>query len=152
MPLLSGANRELVAPPRYRRRRHRALLSAQDILLNRREWIRSAMISKTNDKPESKSSLPRRDQSAHDGFGHISNEEHWPGIDSRYRLIVVAALRSKQLLRGATPRIDADPLKRRNTSIAIEEVKRGLVPFTITTADPQSDGHGEEETAAEGLQ
>jgi DNA-directed RNA polymerase omega subunit len=54
-----------------------------------------------------------------------------PGIDSRYRLIVVAALRSKQLVRGALPRIVADPLKRRTTSIAVEEVKQGLVEFTI---------------------
>ena len=58
--------------------------------------------------------------------------EQWPGIDSHFRLIAVAALRSKQLLRGARPRIDADPLRRRNTSIALEEVRRGLVHFTIT--------------------
>ncbi len=56
-------------------------------------------------------------------------------IDSRFRLIVVAALRSKQLQRGASPRIIADPLKRRNTSIALEEVKRGLVPFAINEQD-----------------
>ena len=55
----------------------------------------------------------------------------WPGIDSRYRLIVVAALRSKQLLNGSLPRIEDDPRRHRNTSIALEEVKRGLVPFTI---------------------
>lgn len=67
--------------------------------------------------------------------------EQWPGIDSHFRLIAVAALRSKQLLRGARPRIDADPQKRRNTSIALEEVKRGLVPFTITAA--QTEGEGE---------
>ena len=58
-------------------------------------------------------------------------EDEWPGIDSRFRLIVVAALRNKQLLRGAQPRIDADPLRRKNLSVALEEVKRGLVPFTI---------------------
>ncbi|HLL73881.1 MAG TPA: DNA-directed RNA polymerase subunit omega [Pyrinomonadaceae bacterium] len=63
-------------------------------------------------------------------------DEQWPGIDSHFRLIAVAALRSKQLLRGARPRIDADPLRRRNTSIALEEVKRGLVPFTITQEQP----------------
>ena len=57
-------------------------------------------------------------------------EEQWPGIDSRYRLIVVAALRAKQLQRGAHPRIVADSRRRRNTSIAIEETKLGLVPFT----------------------
>ena len=70
-----------------------------------------------------------------DGFGAILNEEQWPGIDSSFRLIIVAALRTKQLLHGSTPRIQADPLKRRNTSIALEEVKRGLVPFTITKKD-----------------
>lgn len=56
-------------------------------------------------------------------------------MDSRYRLIVVAALRSKQLLHGATPRIETDPLRHRNTSIALEEVKRGLVSFTLDDGD-----------------
>ena len=66
--------------------------------------------------------------------------EQWPGIDSHFRLIAVAALRSKQLLRGARPRIDADPLRRRNTSIALEEVKRGLVHFTLTANQPEGNG------------
>ena len=57
--------------------------------------------------------------------------EQWPGINSRYQLIIVAGLRSKQLVRGSLPRIEADPRRRRNTSIAVEEVKRGLVPFTM---------------------
>lgn len=52
------------------------------------------------------------------------------GIDSRFRLIIVAGLRTKQLLHGSQPRIETDPLRRRNTSIALEEVRRGLVPFT----------------------
>jgi DNA-directed RNA polymerase subunit K/omega len=55
--------------------------------------------------------------------------EGWPGIVSRFQLILLAGLRSKQLLNGAQPRIPADPLKRRNTSIALEELRRGLVPF-----------------------
>jgi DNA-directed RNA polymerase omega subunit len=76
--------------------------------------------------------MKRTDQTTHDGFSHISNEEEWPGIDSRYRLIVVTALRAKQLLRGSVPRIEVDSQRRKNTSIALEEVKRGLVPFTIT--------------------
>lgn len=63
---------------------------------------------------------------------NIRDEGTWPGIDSRFRLIVVSALRSKQLQRGALPRIIADPLRRRNTSIALEEVKQGLIPFTVT--------------------
>lgn len=60
----------------------------------------------------------------------VAIDDDWPGIDSKFRLIVVAALRSKELLSGAAPRIDADPLRRRNTSIALEEVKQGLVNFT----------------------
>jgi DNA-directed RNA polymerase omega subunit len=80
----------------------------------------------------------RTDQATHNGFSHISNEEVWPGIDSRYRLIVVAALRSKQLQRGSLPRIEVDPQRRKNTSIALEEVKQGLVPFT-TTVVPQKE-------------
>jgi DNA-directed RNA polymerase omega subunit len=62
-----------------------------------------------------------------------SNDEStelYPGIDSHFRLVAVAALRAKQLLRGARPRIESDPHRRRNTSIALEEVKRGLVSFS----------------------
>ena len=59
-------------------------------------------------------------------------EREQPELDSKYRLIIVAAKRSKQLQRGARPRIDADPQKRKPTRIALEEVQRGKVPFTIT--------------------
>ena len=71
-----------------------------------------------------------------------AQEKEWPGIDSTFRLIVVAALRNKQLLRGARPRIDADPRKRKNASIALEEVKRGLVPFTVTDKVQKRNGDG----------
>ncbi len=74
---------------------------------------------------------------------NATNGEQWPGIDSRYRLIVVAALRAKQLQRGARPRIETDPLKRRNTSIALEEVKQGLVPFTTTNKGRERNGKGD---------
>ena len=84
--------------------------------------------------------MPRTDQDTHDGFSHISNEEIWPGVDSRYRLIIVAALRSKQLLRGSLPRIEADPQRHKNTSIALEEVKRGLVPFTTVSIERKTNG------------
>ncbi|HEX8845667.1 MAG TPA: DNA-directed RNA polymerase subunit omega [Pyrinomonadaceae bacterium] len=85
--------------------------------------------------------MPRTDQETHNGFSHISNEEVWPGVDSRYRLIVLAALRSKQLLRGSLPRIEVDMQRRKNTSIALEEVKRGLVPFTIVSIDRKVNDH-----------
>lgn len=54
-----------------------------------------------------------------------------PEIDSKYRLIILAAKRSKQLQRGATPRIEIDPLKHKPTRIALEEVIRGSVKFKI---------------------
>lgn len=69
--------------------------------------------------------------------------ERWPGVDSRFRLVMVAAQRSKQLLRGARPRIDADPKRRRNTSIALEEVKLGLISFVNNAEEgPQEAGGG----------
>ncbi len=69
------------------------------------------------------------------GVGRAGDDEEWPGINSRFRLVIVAALRSKQLLHGSRPRVAADPSKRRNTSIALEEVRQGLVTFTITDGD-----------------
>ena len=58
-----------------------------------------------------------------------------PEVDSKYRLIILAAKRSKQLQRGATPRIDIDPQKHKPTRIALEEVIRGRVHFAIKPKD-----------------
>lgn len=52
-------------------------------------------------------------------------------VDSKYRLIIVAAKRSKQLQRGARPRIDIDPQKHKPTRIALEEVLHGKVDYSI---------------------
>jgi len=54
-----------------------------------------------------------------------------PELDSKYRLIIVAAQRSKQLQRGARPRVDLDPQKHKPTRIALEEVERGKVSFSV---------------------
>jgi DNA-directed RNA polymerase subunit omega len=56
-------------------------------------------------------------------------------IDSKYRLIILAAKRSKQLQRGARPRIDIDAQKHKPTRIALEEVMRGRVHFDIKDGD-----------------
>ena len=56
--------------------------------------------------------------------------ESGPGEISRFRAIVVAALRAKQLRRGSKPRIEPDAQKHKDTSIAMEEVRRGLIHFT----------------------
>ena len=58
-----------------------------------------------------------------------TTEQTSPEIDSKYRLIILAAKRSKQLQRGARPRIEIDPTKHKPTRIALEEVIRGTVPF-----------------------
>ena len=60
------------------------------------------------------------------------NTEEIPEIDSKYRLILIAAQRSKQLQKGAQPRIDADPRKTKSTRIALEEVRRKKIKFQIT--------------------
>ena len=56
-------------------------------------------------------------------------------VDSKYRLIILAAKRSKQLQRGASPRIEIDPQKHKPTRIALEEVIRGRVHFAIKDQD-----------------
>jgi DNA-directed RNA polymerase omega subunit len=58
-------------------------------------------------------------------------------IDSKYRLIILAAKRSKQLQRGARPRIDIDAQKHKPTRIALEEVMRGKVHFDIKESDKE---------------
>lgn len=60
-----------------------------------------------------------------------------PEVDSKYRLIILAAKRSKQLQRGAQPRIDIDPQKHKPTRIALEEVIRGRVHFNIKQKDSE---------------
>lgn len=59
-----------------------------------------------------------------------SRQESGPGEISRFRAIVVAALRAKQLRRGSKPRIESNPDKHKDTSFAMEEVRRGLINFT----------------------
>jgi len=58
-------------------------------------------------------------------------ERRSPMIDSKYRLILVAAQRSKQIQRGARPRVDMDTARHKPTRIALEEVQRGKVDFSI---------------------
>lgn len=57
---------------------------------------------------------------------------------SRFLFVDVAALRAKQLRRGALPRLDtssmSQPLKPER--IAMEEVRRGLVPFELPEFRP----------------
>ena len=58
-------------------------------------------------------------------------EQESPTLDSKYRLILVAAQRSKQLQKGARPRVEMDAQRHKPTRIALEEVQRGVVNFSI---------------------
>ena len=70
-----------------------------------------------------------------EGLDNIIEEAQVPEIDSKYRLIILAAKRSKQLQRGAQPRIEIDPQKHKFTRIALEEVMRGKVNFSVKDGD-----------------
>jgi DNA-directed RNA polymerase omega subunit len=61
-----------------------------------------------------------------------SNDLKKLAIDSKYRKILIAAKRSKQIQKGARPRINLSGSK--PTRIALEEVERGLVNFELTQA------------------
>ncbi|HEY0407884.1 MAG TPA: DNA-directed RNA polymerase subunit omega [Pyrinomonadaceae bacterium] len=65
----------------------------------------------------------------------VKPENEQVEMDSKYRLIIVAAKRSKQLQRGARPRVDMDTQKHKPTRVALEEVTRGKVFFTIMNED-----------------
>lgn len=67
-----------------------------------------------------------------ENLNNVEEESTSPEMDSKYRLIIVAAKRSKQLQRGARPRIEIDPQKHKPTRIALEEVQQGKVDFEIT--------------------
>lgn len=54
-----------------------------------------------------------------------------PEIDSKYRMIILAAQRSKQLQRGAVSRTDIDIRKSKPTRVALKEIHEKRVNFDI---------------------
>jgi len=61
-----------------------------------------------------------------------------PPITSRFLYVDVAALRAKQLRRGARPRIGAEiaHLPHKAERVAMEEVRRGLVYYDVPSGKP----------------
>ena len=58
-------------------------------------------------------------------------------IESRFLFVDVAALRAKQLRRGARPRLgDQAVLPHKAERVAMEEVKRGLVFYDVPVKPP----------------
>ena len=72
--------------------------------------------------------------------------EPLPPIDSRFLFVDVAALRAKQLRRGARVRIDdQEHLPKKAERVAMEEVRRGLVYYDVPPpppVDPNAVGGG----------
>ena len=62
----------------------------------------------------------------------VVNPKDVPDIDSKYRLILLAAQRAKQIQRGARPRVDLDPRKIKPTTIALQEFEEKKVLFEVT--------------------
>ncbi len=60
-----------------------------------------------------------------------TTEKVIPEIDSKYRMIILAAQRAKQLQRGADARVDLDPRKHKFTRIALKELDQKKVYFDI---------------------
>ena len=58
-----------------------------------------------------------------------------PKIDSKYRMILLAAQRSKQLQRGALSRTDIDMRKHKPTRVAMRELEERRVNFNYTNAE-----------------
>lgn len=54
-----------------------------------------------------------------------------PKIDSKYRMIILAAQRSKQLQRGAVSRVEIDTRKNKPTRVALKEIQNRKVNFEI---------------------
>jgi DNA-directed RNA polymerase subunit K/omega len=73
------------------------------------------------------------DEKAVGSTGESSAEEipaKLNSTDSLYRGIIVACLRTKQLIKGATPRTPVEfSHKRKSTRVALEELRLGLVYF-----------------------
>ena len=69
----------------------------------------------------------------------IGSEPALP-IQSRFLFVDVAALRAKQLRRGAQPRLEREdaPAPHKAERLAMEEVRRGLVYYDVREYTPAS--------------
>jgi DNA-directed RNA polymerase omega subunit len=79
--------------------------------------------------------MPATQNTTRKRFGAVKADPQRSGMDSDFRLVIVAALRTKQLLHGAAARIAPNPSRRKNTSVALEEIKRGLVHFSTQSPE-----------------
>ena len=72
-----------------------------------------------------------------------------PPIESRFLFVDVAAMRAKQLRRGALPRLSSDedsveaprPMPFKAERVAMEEVRRGLVLYDVPGTTKPEEPH-----------
>ncbi|HVR11432.1 MAG TPA: DNA-directed RNA polymerase subunit omega [Thermoanaerobaculia bacterium] len=77
--------------------------------------------------------------------------ERAPVVDSKFRLVLVAASRAEQLIRGARPKIEATT-KRKPTRLAMEEVANHQVDWGYgppPQPEPSPEAASEEQPAGE---
>jgi len=75
--------------------------------------------------------MPKKEEPAIEETDEVEEIIDPPAIDSKYRMIILAAQRSKQLQRGALARVDMDIRKTKPTRIAMKEFKDRKVNFEI---------------------
>jgi DNA-directed RNA polymerase omega subunit len=79
------------------------------------------------------------------------NHDRAPEVDSKFRLVLVAATRAEQLIRGARPKLD-NASKRKSTRLAMDEVASHLVEWGYgppPQPEPAPEAAAEEQPAAE---
>ncbi len=79
------------------------------------------------------------DLTTEDAVDNIPEAFDPPPIDSKYRMIILAAQRSKQLQRGAISRVDMDIRKNKATRVAMRELAERKVNFSFTDQNEDSE-------------
>jgi DNA-directed RNA polymerase subunit omega len=74
-------------------------------------------------------------------------EPNMPQIDSKFRLVLLAAKRAEQLMRGARPKVEGD--KQKPTRLAMQEVHSDMVTWDYGPAPQPEPPAAEEQEGAE---
>lgn len=77
-----------------------------------------------------------------------------PVIDSKFRLVLLAANRAEQIMRGARPKVEAG--KKKSVRVAMDEIRNDLVdwgygPPPQEEEQPAEEAKSEEEPVASGV-
>jgi DNA-directed RNA polymerase omega subunit len=75
-----------------------------------------------------------------------------PTIDSKFRLVLLAAHRAEQIMRGARPKVEAG--KKKSVRLAMDEISHHLVDWGYgppPQEEPPAEAKSEEEPVASGV-